>query len=218
MPSPSSWTPCRASTPSLLSPSSASSRKPSRRSALAWDLRLSAHRRATRPDAASTARLIPRKRYAPAARGSSPLGDSSRRDHRRHPGGLLDVPLWGSTVTPTLCHPERSEGSALVDDCRMVAGYYSALNARESLPFPGIPARGPLCSGVPGIPGPAGGGGAGDPLPCAFGPRGCGARRDLGNAGHDRALPAAALRVERNRARARLLRNGGGRSREADSL
>src|SRR6266545_6537370 len=40
---------------------------------------LGAHLRATRPDAASIARLIPRKRYAPTARGSSPLGDSSRR-------------------------------------------------------------------------------------------------------------------------------------------
>ncbi len=46
------------------------------------DLRLAAHRRATRPDAASIAHLIPRCALAPAARGSSLrlLGDSSRRD------------------------------------------------------------------------------------------------------------------------------------------
>src|SRR6266545_3772312 len=38
---------------------------------LARDLRLAAHRRATRPDAASIARLIPRCALAPAAQGSS---------------------------------------------------------------------------------------------------------------------------------------------------
>src|SRR6266496_5511567 len=42
-----------------------------RRFALARNLRLSPHRRATRPDAALIARLIPRERYAPAARASS---------------------------------------------------------------------------------------------------------------------------------------------------
>jgi hypothetical protein len=41
---------------------------------------LLAHRRAARPDAASTARLISRSRFAPAARASSPLGDFARRD------------------------------------------------------------------------------------------------------------------------------------------
>jgi hypothetical protein len=46
---------------------------PHRRSALARDLRLAAHRRAARPGAASTARLTPRKRSAPAAGGSSLL-------------------------------------------------------------------------------------------------------------------------------------------------
>ena len=39
-----------------------------RRSALARDLRLSAHRRAARPDAASTARLTPRNRAATGVR------------------------------------------------------------------------------------------------------------------------------------------------------
>jgi putative pyruvate formate lyase activating enzyme len=51
-----------------------------RRSATARDLRRWAHRRAARPDAASTARLIPRNRFAPAARASSPLGDFARRE------------------------------------------------------------------------------------------------------------------------------------------
>src|SRR5580765_3078582 len=39
---------------------------------------LSAHRRAARPDAGSTARLIPSLSLAPEARTSSPLGDYSR--------------------------------------------------------------------------------------------------------------------------------------------
>ncbi len=78
-----------------------------------------AHRRATRPDAASIARLIPRKRCAPAARGSSARllrGDSSRRDQgqddarrrfalardlrrsRAATGGLYEVVDYGTFV------------------------------------------------------------------------------------------------------------------------
>src|SRR6266545_657863 len=61
---------------------SLSRRALARRCALARDLRLSAHRRATRPDAASIARLIrpnaalPRREAPP----SGYSGDSSRRD------------------------------------------------------------------------------------------------------------------------------------------
>jgi hypothetical protein len=54
---------------------------PSTSLSLARDLLL--HRQATRPDAASIARLVPRCALAPAARGSSPLGDSSRCDQGR---------------------------------------------------------------------------------------------------------------------------------------
>src|SRR6266542_2856208 len=72
-----------------------------RRSAPARDLRLSAHRRAARPKGLDR-RLVPRKRYAPAARGSSPLGDSSRREHWQHPGGLLKVSVGRVELISTL--------------------------------------------------------------------------------------------------------------------
>jgi hypothetical protein len=42
----------------------------------------SAHRRAARPDAASTARLTPRDRSAPAARPFSLPGDYARRERK----------------------------------------------------------------------------------------------------------------------------------------
>ncbi len=85
-----------------------SRRRARRRSALARDLRLTAHRRTAPPDATSTAHLIPRKRSAPAARGSS-LGDLGLPTVCRGCFGVMR--RWGWGHEPRLCRRGFGHGA-----------------------------------------------------------------------------------------------------------
>ena len=113
--------------------------RPSTSLALARDLRLAAHRRATRPDAASIARLIPPCALAPAARGSS--FDYLRRLLAPRPGPERRLPGHAPSRRATLTRAAGAAALALL--LAALPALAGVSQVRLKLPLkPRLPLRG----------------------------------------------------------------------------